>query len=118
MEKRICVYTTTFFTMFNLFSAFCVSYIWQSRIIMAQNKQNAKTMTSSSFLTWTEEEAELHLHCTNEYKVLKIAENVSWESCEKNNSEILELPKAKYPTSEESKRMGKDYPCDPPEIKK
>ena len=52
---------------------------------------------------------ELLLHCTNEDKILNMAGNVDWESCYKKRSAILNLVKAKYPSREESKRMGKDY---------
>ena len=34
---------------------------------------------------------ELLIHCTNEYRVLKMSENVDWESCQKKYSEILDL---------------------------
>ena len=37
----------------------------QVRMIIAQNKQNAKTTTSSNVSTWTENEVEVFLHCSS-----------------------------------------------------
>ena len=38
--------------------------------------------TSTSLFTWTDDEVELLLKVTNEYKVSKTAEGVDWESVE------------------------------------
>ena len=63
-------------------------------------------MTSSSFFALAEDELKLLLHYSNKESVLQIAENVDWESCQKKYSEILDLFKTKYASSEERKRMG------------
>ena len=53
------------------------------------NKQTNKQMTPST-LSWTDDEVELLLKVTNEYKVSKTAENVDWESVQKKYCEILD----------------------------
>ena len=42
-----------------------------------------------------------------------MTETVDWESCQKKCSDILDRFKSKYPSSEKSKRKGKDCPRNP-----
>ena len=60
---------------------------------------------------WTDDEAELLLTVTNEYKVSKVAEGVDWESVKSKYSDIMELMQQELPSSvEEAGNLLKDYP--------
>ena len=58
-------------------------------IAAAAKKQTNKQMTPST-LSWKDDEVELLLKVTNEYKVSKTAENVDWESVQKKYCGILD----------------------------
>ena len=60
---------------------------------------------------WTDDEMELLLNVTHEFKVRKISENVDWESVKTKYDDILELMKTELPcTPEEAKQItNKDY---------
>ena len=45
---------------------------------------------STSLFTWTDDEVQLLLKVTNEYKVSKTAEGVDWESVQRKYSDILD----------------------------
>ena len=57
---------------------------------------------------WTDDEAELLLTVTNEYKVSKVAESVDWESVKSKYCDIMELCSRSY--LEEAGNLLKDYP--------
>ena len=58
---------------------------------------------------WTDDEAELLLTVTNEYKVSKVAEGVDWESVKIKYSDIMELMQQELPSSvEEAGNLLKD----------
>ena len=60
---------------------------------------------------WTDDEAELLLTVTNEYKVSKVAEGVDWESVKSKYSDIMELMQQELPSSvEEAGNLLKNYP--------
>ena len=68
---------------------------------------------------WTDDEAELLLKVTYEYKVKKAGENVDWESVRSKYSDIWEQLKQQLPSNpEEAKEMGKDFPHKNEEITK
>ena len=69
---------------------------------------------------WTDDEAELLLNVTHEYKVQKISENVDWESVKSKYEEILVLMKAALPSTPEEaqQQIDKDYPHTKDEITK
>ena len=46
--------------------------------------------TAPLMFSWTDDEVELLLKVTNEYKVSKTAENVDWESLQRKYSDILD----------------------------
>ena len=69
---------------------------------MPQNKRNAKSMISSNVFIWTGDYVDVLINCASEYRVLKMAENVDWESYQKKYSEILNVFKARSLSSEES----------------
>ena len=45
---------------------------------------------STSLFTWTDDEVELLLKVTNEYKIRKTAEGIDWESVKRKYSDILD----------------------------
>lgn len=68
---------------------------------------------------WTDDEAELPLNVTHNYKVSKISENVDWESVKSKYEDILTLMKEELPASaDEAKEMCKDYPHTKEELTK
>ena len=68
---------------------------------------------------WTDNEAELPLNVTHNYKVSKITENVDWESVKSKYDDILTLMKEELPASaDEAKEMCKDYPHTTEELTK
>ncbi|XP_033991287.1 uncharacterized protein LOC117486824 [Trematomus bernacchii] len=56
--------------------------------------------------SWTDDEVELLLHVTLEYKTTKIQDNVDWESCKPKYIEIGDLFQAQYPRTP----TEKDFP--------
>ncbi|KAL3050847.1 hypothetical protein OYC64_001170 [Pagothenia borchgrevinki] len=58
--------------------------------------------------SWTDDEVELLLHVTLDYKTTKILENVDWESCKLKYSGIGDLFQAQYPRTP----TEKDFPHD------
>ncbi|KAK1897297.1 hypothetical protein KUDE01_016830, partial [Dissostichus eleginoides] len=55
---------------------------------------------------WTDDEVELLLRVTLDYKTTKIQENVDWESCKLKYSNIEDLFQEQYPRTD----TGKDFP--------
>ena len=77
---------------------------------MAKKKKKDDKDVSKSF-KWIDDEAELLLKVTNEYKVLKAVEGVDWESVQSKYSNILKQMLADLASSsEEAKELNKDYP--------
>ena len=75
-----------------------------------KQKKSADKSKSDSYI-WTDDEVELLLKVTNEYKVNKMMGNTDWESCQSKYSDILERLLEQYPsTPEEAEEVGKDYP--------
>ncbi|XP_033981040.1 uncharacterized protein LOC117478207 [Trematomus bernacchii] len=56
--------------------------------------------------SWTDDEVELLLRVTLEYKTSLIQDNVDWESCKLKYSDIDDLFQAQYPRTD----TGKDFP--------
>jgi hypothetical protein len=71
-------------------------------------KSKAKSKPES--FIWKDDEVKLLLKVTEEYKVRQTAENVDWESCQSKYSDILELFMSQYPSAENAKSIGKDFP--------
>lgn len=57
-----------------------------------------------------DDEVELLLTVTKEYKTMQIAKSIDWESCVDKYGEILEAYSAHYPSSEDAAAIGKDFP--------
>ncbi|XP_031153563.1 uncharacterized protein LOC116048560 [Sander lucioperca] len=73
---------------------------------------------SRDFLVWTDDEVELLLKVTQEYKEDRAAVNVDWESLQTKYGDIFERYQENYPSLEEAKAMGKEYPHSKNEITK
>lgn len=68
---------------------------------------------------WTDEEAELLLNVTYEYKVKKSAESIDWESVRSKYDDIFALMQEYLPNNvEEDGENGKDYPHSKQELSK
>ena len=65
-----------------------------------------------------DDEVELLLTVTKEYKTKQIAKSIDWESCVDKYGEILEAYSAHYPSSEDAAAIGKDFPQKKDELTK
>ncbi|XP_010765624.1 uncharacterized protein [Notothenia coriiceps] len=68
----------------------------------------AAIRTRKELFSWTDDEVELLLHVTLDYKTTKLQENLDWESCKPKYSEIGDLFQAQYPRTP----TEKDFPHD------
>ena len=69
-----------------------------------------KTSGKKDFI-WTDDEVELLLTVTHQYKVQQLTKGTSWESVKSKYTDILELLKGELPeTDEEAGNLVKDYP--------
>ena len=77
-----------------------------------KKKDSAKDVSGGGeSFKWTDDEAELLLKVTRDYKVLKAAEGVDWESVQSKYSDILKRMLTEFPASpDEAKDLNKDYP--------
>ena len=57
----------------------------------SQKPGRSKGKSKADSFVWTDDEVELLLKVTIEYKVSKTSENVNWESYQTKNSNILDL---------------------------
>ncbi len=83
-----------------------LSIIWlvlQSNINKKKNANNKQ----EAFI-WTDDEVELLLRVTNDYKVSKSFESIDWESIQSKYGDILERFKQQYPAAE-TNSSGKDF---------
>ena len=67
---------------------------------------------------WSDDECELLLNVTHEYKVKQLMNGTDWESVRSKYSDILELFKKEIPEVEEGSRLLKDYPHQKEEVTK
>ena len=89
------------------------------RSLLARNRKKKSDKTKADNFVWTDDEVQLLLEVTNDYKVLKAAKNIDWESCQSKYTDILELYREHYPSSqEESADIEKEYPHKKEEITK
>ncbi|XP_071386264.1 uncharacterized protein [Centroberyx affinis] len=77
----------------------------------------AKSMTRE-FFAWTDDEVELLLNVTHQYKAIKAAEYMDWESTQSKYSDIFDRYRERYPSPEEAVAMGKGYPHTKDEVTK
>ena len=79
---------------------------------MSKSKQNPKKTdkkAADSFV-WTDDEVELLLKVTMEYKTSRAIENIDWESCQTKYGDILQLFVDQYPTPKNAVAIEKDFP--------
>lgn len=67
---------------------------------------------------WTDDEVELLLTVTKEYKTKQITKGIDWESCVDKYGKILEAYSAHYPWPEDAPAIGKDFPHKKDELTK
>ena len=67
---------------------------------------------------WSDDECELLLNVTHEYKIKQLMNGTDWESVRSKYSDILELFKKEIPEVEEGSRLLKDYPHQKEEVTK
>ena len=65
--------------------------------------------TKADNFVWTDDEVQLLLEVTNDYKVSKAAKNIDWESCQSKYTDILELYREHYPSSQEESSSARLY---------
>ena len=70
-----------------------------------RKKSDSSNKEGKDTFKWTDDEAELLLKVTHDYKVLKATEGTDWESIQSKNADILELMLAEYPED-----LNIDYP--------
>ena len=84
-----------------------------------QKKADLSSSEARDNFKWTDDEAELLLNITQDYKVSKAAEGIDWESIQSKYADILELMLLEYPeTLEAGRELNKDYPHKRNEITK
>lgn len=92
---------------------------WMVKDGMEKEDRTMKGRSRHSLGFWTEDEAELLLKVTHEYKVKTADENVVWESVHSKYSDIWEQRKWQLSSNpEEVRKIGKDYPQKKEEITK
>ena len=67
---------------------------------------------------WTDDEVELLLTVTKEYKTKQIAKSIDWESCVDKYGQILEAYNAHDPLPEDAAAIDKDFPHKKDELTK
>ena len=72
---------------------------------MANKKKRGKTDTTS--FIWTDDEVELLLDVTLQYKTKRAQESIDWDSCYTKYGDIADMFREQYPNTEEA---GKDFP--------
>lgn len=73
-------------------------------------KQTTNTKNKADYFSWSDDEVELLLSSTMDYKTSKEMENINWESCQSKYQVIHDKFVEHYPTPEEAKALGKEYP--------
>ena len=76
---------------------------------MSKSTENVKKKYADTY-KWTDDEVELLLTVTKEYKTKQIAKSIDWEFCVDKYGEILEAYSAHYPSPEDAAAIGKDFP--------
>ena len=65
-----------------------------------RKKSDSSNSEGKDIFKWTDDEAELLLKVTRDYKASKAAEGVDWESVQSKYADILELMLAQYPETQ------------------
>ena len=85
----------------------------QQRQITPKNDKS-----KSDCFIWTDDEVELLLKVSIEYKTSKTNENSHWESWQSKFRDILHLFNEQYPSTENAQAIGKEYPHNHGELSK
>ena len=86
---------------------------------MAPKRAARAAASKKKEFVWTDDEAELLLTVTHDYKIKHLVEGTCWESVRSKYADIVELFKKELPGDDEQRRrLSKDYPHKPEEIKK
>ena len=81
--------------------------------------KKAKANSEKDTFKWSDDEVELLLKVTHDYKVLKASEGVDWESVQSKYSDICKRMTDELPaTPDEAKELNKDYPHNKDELTK
>ena len=75
-----------------------------------RKKQTTNAKDKTDYFSWSDDEVELLLSSTMDYKTSKEMENIDWESCQSKYQDIHDKFVEHYPTPEEAKALGKEYP--------
>ena len=83
------------------------------------DKTTSDKTTKKKDFVWSDDEAELILSVTHDYKVQCLTEGTCWESVKTKYSDILELFRKELPSNEEEQRNSfKDYRHKPDDVTK
>ena len=76
----------------------------------SKSRGSKKDKAKDNFV-WEDDEVELLLNCTADYKSRKLAEETDWESVRQKYDEILRIQSYKdsVPSAEDAEKMGKSY---------
>ena len=99
----------------HFFRAIATATCNQSKLVVYHSKKMSKSFEKvkkkyADTYKWTDDEVELLLTVTKEYKTKQIAKSTDWESCVDKYGEILEAYSAHYPSPEDAAAIGKDFP--------
>lgn len=83
-------------------------------------KRAPKNNGQKKDFVWSDDEAELLLNVTHDYKIQHLVNGTCWESVKSKYADIMELFRKELPASEEeaSRLFNKDYPHKPEEVTK
>lgn len=87
-----------------------------------KNEEEKRIMTrkvkTCKFFSWTDDEVELLLKVTMEFKTSMAAQSVDWETVQSKYGDILQLFLESYPSPEDARAGGKEFPHTKEEITK
>ena len=83
-------------------------------------KRAPKNSRKKKDFVWSNDEAEILLTVTHDYKIQHLVNGTCWESVKSKYADILKLFRNELPASEEeaSQLFNKDYPHKPEEVTK
>ena len=73
-----------------------------------RKKQTTSAKDKTDYFSWSDDEVELLLSSTMDYKTSKDMEIIDWESCQRKYQDIHDKFVGHYPTPEEAKASGKE----------
>ena len=86
---------------------------------MPPKKSTGKKKSGTELFVWTDDESELLLNVTQDYKVQQLADGTAWESVKTKYDDILKLFTNKLPeNAQQAVILAKVYPHNREEITK